>query len=211
MLVVLHASAACVYCGPQHRRGIVKPMVRILTMGMIGLSLALSGCATYSTSECAGGDWSKIGLQDGRDGRSADRFIQNSKACTLDRSEESRAVYMAGWRKGLTTYCTDVRGYREAALGQKYYGVCPPETAKLFSKGYQLGSRIHKLETQLSETSDAYFAASSKRGKNASSQTQNSGQEQARLQRYEARLRADLKLLRDKADTMVRASRKKNK
>jgi len=99
----------------------------------------------------------------------------------------------------------------EAALGQKYYGVCPPETAKLFSKGYQLGSRIQQLETQLSEAGDAHFAANSKRDKNTPSQAQNSGQEQARLQSYEARLRADLKLLRDKADAMVRASRKKNK
>lgn len=213
LLVVLHASAACEYCGPQHGRGIVKPMIRILTTGMIGLGLALSGCATYSTSECSGGDWSKIGLQDGRDGRTEDRFNQHGKACSLDRSEESRAAYLAGRKKGLATYCTDVRGYREAALGQKYYGVCPPETAKQFSRGYQLGSRLRQLETQLGEISNAYFGGNAKRDKNATPQTQNSGlqQEQARLKSNEARLRADLKLLRDKADAMVRAARKKKK
>ena len=178
---------------------------------MIGLGLALSGCATYTTSECTGGDWSKIGLQDGRDGRTEDRFNQHVKACSLDRSQESRATYLAGRQKGLATYCTKVRGYREAALSQKYYGVCPPEKAKLFSAGYKLGSRILQLETQLSEISNAYFTDKSKTEKNASPQARNSEPEQARLQSYEARLRADLKLLRDKADAMVRAARKKKK
>jgi len=211
--VVLHASAGSEYCGPPHGRGIVNPMIKILTTGMIGLTLALSGCATYSTDECSSGDWSKIGLQDGRDGRTEDRFNQHGKACSLDRTEESRALYLAGRQKGLAIYCTEVRGYREAALGQKYYGVCPPETASLFSRGYRLGGRIHQLESQISDTNNAYFAISRKLEKNALPEAQRSGvqREQARLQGEEARLSAELKQLMGEADTMVRAARSKKK
>lgn len=180
---------------------------------MIGLTLALSGCATYSTDECASGDWDKIGLLDGRDGRTEDLFTRHGKACSLDRSEASRARYMAGRQKGLATYCTAVRGYREAALGQKYYGVCPPETARIFTAGYQIGSRIHKLESQISDTNDAYFAVSRKLQNNTLSETQRLEfqREQVQLQGEEVRLRAELKQLSDKADTMVRAARSKKK
>lgn len=180
---------------------------------MIGLSLALSGCATYTTDACSSGDWNKIGLQDGRDGRTEDRFNQHGKACTLDRSEESRALYLAGRQKGLGIYCTTERGYREGALGQKYYGVCPPETARFFSTGYQLGNNIHQLESQLSDVNNAYFAVSRKLESSALPEAQRSGlqQEQARLQGDEARLKAELKQLRDKADAMVREARAKKK
>ncbi len=180
---------------------------------MIGLSLTLSGCSTYSTDECASGDWNKIGLQDGRDGRPQERFIQHGKACSLDRSDESRVRYMAGWNKGLASYCTAVRGYREAALGQKYYGVCPPETAQLFSTGFQLGRRINQLETQISETNNAYFTVNRKLQNSALSESQRSElqREQAQRQGDEARLRAELKTLSDQADAMVRTARSNNK
>lgn len=180
---------------------------------MFGLILALSGCATYSTDECSSGDWNKIGLQDGRDGRTENRFTQHGKACSLDRSEESRARYMAGRQKGLAIYCTAVRGYREAALGQKYYGVCPPETARLFTVGYQIGNRIHKLESQISDANDAYFAVSRKLQNNTLSEGQRLElqREQTQHQGEEARLRAERKQLSDKADSMVRAARSKKK
>jgi len=180
---------------------------------MIALALALSGCATYTTDECASGDWNKIGLQDGRDGRTADRFNRHGKACSLDRSEKSRALYMAGRNKGLALYCTSERGYREAALGQKYYGVCPPETARLFSTGFQLGGRIHQVETQISAANDAYFEVSKKLENSALPEAQRSAvqREQARLQSEETRLREELAQLTERADAMVRASRSKKK
>lgn len=188
-------------------------MNRIFTFTLVALTLTLNGCATYSTDECASGDWKKIGLQDGRDGHAQERFDRHGKACSLDRTEESRARYMAGRQKGLALYCTAVRGYREAALGQKYYGVCPPETAPLFSKGFQLGSRINQLEKQISEANNAYFTVSRKLQNSSLPETQREGlqREQARRQGDEQRLRTQLKQLTDKADTMVRAARSKDK
>jgi uncharacterized protein DUF2799 len=184
-------------------------MIRILKICTVGIGVVLAGCTTYTTDECSGGNWNKIGVQDGKDGRTADRFNQHVKACALDRSEESRALYMAGRNKGLAIYCTTVRGYREGVLGQKYYGVCPPETARPFFTGYQLGSSIYQKEAQISDANDAYFAVSGELEKSSQSETQRAGlqQEQARLQGEEARLGAELKQLRDKADAMVRAAR----
>lgn len=180
---------------------------------MIGLSLALSGCATYSTDECSSGDWNKIGVQDGTDGRTQDRFKQHRKACKLDRSEASRALYETGRQEGLAIYCTTVRGYREGALGQKYYGVCPPAAAKLFFTGYQLGSRIHQLERQISKVNDAYYVANKKlQGKPLPDEEwARLMQEQTRLNGDEARLGVELKKLRDEADAMVREARGKKK
>ena len=188
-------------------------MIRILTTCMLGFGITLSGCATYSTDECSSGDWNKIGMQDGNDGRTADRFKQHGKSCKLDRSEESRSLYLAGRQKGLASYCTTVRGYREGALAQKYNGVCPAGSAKLFLTGYQLGNRIHQMELKISNANDAYFEVSQKLQDSSLPEAERVRlqQEQVRIQGEETRLGAELKRLRIKADTMVREARKQEK
>lgn len=173
-------------------------MTRKLIFLILCSALALSGCATYSRDECESGNWAAIGEQDGRDGRAPDKFDLHVKACKLDRSESSRTAYMAGRSKGLTSYCTPARGYREGSLGQQYLNSCPAALEPQFLKGYQLGRRIYQAESQQSDLADAIRAASG------------AGEKQ-RLEAENAKLKAEIERLRADGDALVLASRRKNK
>ncbi len=186
-------------------------MLRTYTLLLIGLSVALSACTTISREECSSGDWLKIGIQDGADGRPAERFDRHVKACGREGTPPDRQQYQAGRETGLVTYCTAVRGYREGALGQKYYDVCAPESASQFQIGYQLGGRIRQLESRISDVNEAYFAASQGLGQQSLDEAERARllQEQALQQAEEARLNEQLNLLKAEADALVAAARKK--
>lgn len=200
------------YCRTLHLHAIFMPMLRILIILMAGLSIALTGCATLSREECNSGDWHKIGLQDGSDGRTEDRFGKHAKACELDRSEVSKAAYLEAREKGLAIYCTKLRGYREGALGQKYLGVCSPQTSSQFLSGYEFGRSIYLTEVKLSDTANAFFAVSQKLQQPSLSDADRVPllQEQTRLQAEEGRLKEELNNLRSQADALVAVARKQN-
>lgn len=184
-------------------------MLRNSTTIIVGIALALSACTTLTREECSSGDWRKIGLRDGNDGRPAERFDRHVKACGRDGSAPDRELYLSGWHTGLATYCTSVRGYREGALGQKYYDVCPAQSANQFQTGFQLGSRIRQLESRISDVNDAFFTAGqSLQGKNISeSERIQLTREQVGLQAEEVQLNTALKSLRAQADALVAAAR----
>ncbi len=179
---------------------------------LAGISTALSGCATLSRDECQSGDWHKIGMQDGSDGRTEDRFKTHAKACELDRSVVSKAAYLEARQKGLELYCTQVRGYREGSLGQKYLGVCPAHTASQFLTGFEFGRSINQIEIRLSDTANGIYSVSQKLQLLSTSEADRADllREQARLQGEEERLKGELQKQRAKADTLVATSRKKN-
>lgn len=199
-------------CSTQLHHTIVKAMLRILIPSFIGLSIALTGCATLTRDECKSGDWHKIGLNDGNDGRTESRFKQHGKACELDRSEVSKAAYMAGREKGLANYCTKVRGYREGALGQKYYDVCKGASGVQFLSGFEFGKRIHKTESRSSDVANEIHAVSQKLQQPSLTDAQRTPllQQQRELQTEDGRIKEELKSLRTQADALVSSSRKKN-
>ena len=198
-------------CRTKRRHVIVKPMQRILITILAGMSIALTGCATLSRDECKSGDWHKIGMQDGSDGRTEDKFKQHAKACELDRSEVSKAAYLEARVKGLELYCTQVRGYREGSLGQKYLGVCPSQTASQFLSGFEFGKRINQTEVRLSDTANSIYSVSQKLQRPSASEADRAAllREQTRLRGEEERLQGELKKLRSQGDALVAASRKK--
>lgn len=187
-------------------------MFRSFTTLLLGVSIGLAGCTTLSRDECAGGDWHKIGFQDGNDGQPLDRFNRHVKACGRDGAPPNRALYLEGRQQGIAAYCTAVRGYREGALGQTYHGVCPSATATAFLNGFNLGRRIHQTEALASDIVDAELAVSRKLQQPSMSEAERTGlfQEQNRLKAEEARLAAELNDLRAQADALVAAARRKN-
>lgn len=184
-------------------------MLRNCIIIVSGLSLALGACTTLTREECSSGDWRKIGVRDGNDGRPAERFDRHVKACGREGGAPDRELYLSGWQNGLAAYCTSVRGYREGALGQRYYDVCPPQSVEQFQIGYQLGGRIRQLESQISDVNDAFFAAGQGLQGNKLSESERARltQVQVRLQAEEGRLNTDLKRLRAQADALVAAAR----
>jgi len=199
-------------CGISRHYGIVSPMFRIFTLLLVGLLAALSACTTLSREECSSGDWRKIGIQDGNDGRPAERFDRHVKACGREGSLSGREQYMAGRESGLATYCTMLRGYREGALGQNYYDVCPPLSVNQFQTGFQLGTRIRQMESRISDVNEAYYSTSRRLEQKSLPEAERTRliQEQASLQADEARMNEDLKVLKTEADALVAASRKQN-
>ncbi len=187
-------------------------MLRTPIIVLSVLSLGLAGCATLSTDECSTGDWHQIGKLDGNDGRTPDRFTHHAKACKLDRSEASRALYISGREEGLKSYCTTVRGYREGALGQAYGDVCPGGSAASFMQGYELGRRLFQTESRSSTTLDSYHAVTQQllRAETEAERTQ-LRQEQARLEAENARLKQEVQTLRAQADAMIASARRQKK
>lgn len=171
-------------------------MLKLTPVFVLCLVTALGSCATYSREECDSGDLNKIGMKDGEDGRSPDKFTQHVKACKLDRSEASRAAYLAGRAKGLESFCTSARGYREGALGQTYLGTCPASLEAQFQTGYKLGRRMNQAESRQSDIADALRAASTP-------------QEMQRLAAEDAKVKQEILALRTQGDDLVQGSRKK--
>ena len=186
-------------------------MFRIFTLMLVGSLASLSACTTLKREVCSSGDWRKIGVQDGNDGRPAERYGRHVKVCGREGTVSGQEQYLAGRESGLATYCTTLRGYREGALGQGYYDVCPPLSASLFQTGFQLGNRIRQMESRISDVNEAYFAVSRQLEKKSLAEAERARliQEQASLQAREALLNEDLKVLKAEADALVAVSRKK--
>ncbi len=57
--------------------------------------------------------------------------------------------YQAGYDEGLRSFCNYDVGYTEGISGKRYNRVCPPELEEAFLSGYDFGSHIHSLRTEL--------------------------------------------------------------
>jgi len=105
----------------------------VLAMGL------LASCATLSEEECRYADWYSIGMSDGRDGRPDSRLAKHAKACEEHGVRPDAESWRAGWREGITRYCSASSGWREGLSGTSYGGVCPPAQEGEFLSGYELG------------------------------------------------------------------------
>jgi len=108
-------------------------------------AIALSGCAQTGTSfaqrgvDCAAVDWGAVGFEDGANGFPADVLGQRSADCLAGGPGPNTEAYNSGRMAGLQLYCTPERGYSEGINRQPQRGVCPPELAAGFQKGYNEG------------------------------------------------------------------------
>lgn len=80
---------------------------------LIGVSiLALGGCATLDKSQCLGGNWYRIGYQDGAQGRPASRMESHREACAQYGRGVNPVEYHAGRERGLVYHCADSEAYK---------------------------------------------------------------------------------------------------
>jgi len=117
----------------------------VLAMGL------LASCATLSEEECRYADWYSIGMSDGRDGRPDSRLAKHAKACEEHGVRPDAESWRAGWRDGITRYCSASSGWREGLSGTSYGGVCPPAQEGEFLSGYELGRALYTLDAELAE------------------------------------------------------------
>lgn len=114
-----------------------------------GLAL-LSGCATMTADECLGGNWSRIGYQDGTNGYPVSRLGDHERACAAHGVGVNARAYLEAREQGLEEYCTPSRGYYVGSNGRNYAGVCPAWSEADFLAGYADGRVIHEAQRDVS-------------------------------------------------------------
>jgi hypothetical protein len=109
----------------------------------------LGGCASLSKSECRAADWYDIGIRDGASGRQEEYVIEHAQACERVGVAPDRDRWLAGRERGLERYCTVSSGFRIGRNGGSYSDVCFANGEFEFLRGFELGSKLHALDTRI--------------------------------------------------------------
>lgn len=118
---------------------------------LAGLALLQSGCASLSKSECLAADWYDIGVRDGANGRPEEYIVEHAAACERVAVAPDRARWLAGRERGLERYCTARSGYSVGVGGGDYNDVCFGAADLEFRRGWELGNRMHAVQSRISE------------------------------------------------------------
>lgn len=124
-------------------------MTPIRNLAGMAFFLALAGCATLSESDCARGDWHRIGLDDGRLGYSAERLSHHDKACAKHGFGVDARAYHAGHATGLRQFCVPARAFSMGRKGETYQHQCPRDTEAAFMPAYHHGRDVYGVEQEL--------------------------------------------------------------
>ena len=120
--------------------------------------LALSGCASMSSEECAATDWSAVGYEDGARGYTSERFSGHRRTCAKHGVTADFSAYQAGREQGLEEYCQPGRGYDVGVSGGRYHGVCSADLEQDFLDAYNAGHYLYTLRSNVSRTSSQIAA-----------------------------------------------------
>jgi len=120
---------------------------------LILLTMAVSGCATVSQSECESGDWRSVGLKAGAAGLGEERYSEDLQACQKHGIRVDRDQWMEGHARGLERFCTVRNGYTKGTSRAHYLGTCPQPADSEFRRGYDLGVMLADARDRLAEMS----------------------------------------------------------
>ncbi len=125
-------------------------MPRFLPAAILAVcTMAATGCATMSESECRHADWLQLGERDARQGRTAEHFADRAEACREHGFSADQVAYREGWRRGLEHFCTPDSGFRHGLDGDGYREICPSGRERAFLAGYELGLDIHRAREEM--------------------------------------------------------------
>jgi hypothetical protein len=114
------------------------------------LVIGLAGCATMSGDECATGDWTAVGHEDGSRGYTSGRFSKHREACAKHGITADFQAYQQGRSQGLVEFCQPSRGFNLGASGGQYKGVCSVELEADFLDAYRVGQQLYTLRSNVS-------------------------------------------------------------
>ena len=123
--------------------------------GMVLVIVALSGCASMSSEECANSDWVAVGYEDGSRGLTTDKFGGRRKACAKHGMTADFQAYQQGRAEGLVEFCQPSRGYNLGVSGGAYHGVCDVAMEEEFLDAYRVGNQLHSLRSNVSGANSA--------------------------------------------------------
>ncbi len=122
---------------------------RIASLAVVFFALAISGCASMSSEECALSDWSAVGFEDGARGYTTDRFSAHRKACAKHGVTADFRAYQEGRDEGLVQFCQPSRGYNLGVNGGTYNGVCDVAMEEEFLDAYRVGHQLYSLRANV--------------------------------------------------------------
>jgi hypothetical protein len=125
---------------------------KLLAMGLVCITAAVSGCSSMSANECMATDWRTVGYEDGVVGYSGNRIGQYRKSCGKHGISPDLAEYQAGREQGLREFCKPLNGFRIGSRGNGYNGVCPADLDADFVDAYQTGRQLHTLRSRVGST-----------------------------------------------------------
>jgi len=125
--------------------------------GMVLVIVALSGCASMSSEECANSDWVAVGYEDGSRGLTTDKFGSRRKACAKHGMTADFQAYQQGRAEGLVEFCQPSRGYNLGVSGGTYHGVCDVAMEEEFLDAYRVGNQLHSLRSNVSGANSAIY------------------------------------------------------
>ncbi len=111
----------------------------------------LAACASMDKSECTAANWEIIGLEDGSKGRKSNYIGHHRKACVKHHIAPNLTQYLKGHKVGVQQFCTAENGYQQGKQGSKNNGVCPPNIFKEFNRGFNQGSHIYAIQTNINQ------------------------------------------------------------
>lgn len=107
---------------------------------------SLSG-PSVSGDPCQNADWFEVGRVDGLSGipLHTSGYVGRCISRGVQVNEE---LYFAGWQRGLIDYCTPERAFDAGHNGESYAGICPKNLEPIFLKRFDVGRKIHDLESE---------------------------------------------------------------
>lgn len=144
-------------------------MKRIYIISLI--VLMLSGCSTYTKTQCEGFDHRQLGYLAGANGETSHlSALENfKKTCSEDYGLlPDEAKMKEGWAQGLQYYCSEEGGARAGSVGGQYTGACPKDSEAKFLKTYN-PARMGYLEKRVAELEALLQTAEAKERSSASS------------------------------------------
>lgn len=117
----------------------------IRTSACLIAAALLTACTTLApeqvAQDCAGTDWERFGLNDGKLGVSTEERVGKFGDCAEVGQPADLAAYQLGRSEGLLSYCTTESGYRVGYDGLRYRSVCPPTLEPDFLQGFEKGRK----------------------------------------------------------------------
>lgn len=109
----------------------------------------VAGCSGMSEQACVTADWRTVGFEDGSLGRSEATIGRYRQQCADHGVAPDLDSYRAGHADGVRVYCRESNGFAVGHSGANYQGVCPADLEAAFVAEYNVGRRLHELESAL--------------------------------------------------------------
>ena len=94
-------------------------------------------------------NWHLRGVIEATSGNPEDAVERHFESCDMESLAFDRSEYAAGYREGITKYCSRSNGFRVGLIGDEYQDVCPEELEGAFLVRYDVGRDLLVADLKL--------------------------------------------------------------